>query len=292
MTTIAQTDCCTLLGIDPKTLRHWLRQANMQFMAHPTDARLKCLTQAQVQQLAALHDRPLSSVLTAQPVEETAARPPSASHSWPCSGLPEADLGQSLTRLQAHVTIMQEQLTELALALLRERELRLEWLQERQEHTEQRLCTLEALLPLAAEPSPSPHASQMVPVTGLSHLTPPPECPAPRPPAARGRRGVLALIAYTATGSYVVICATKGELPLLPDSPEWFAWLATLSSFRFVGQQGRLSTYRNPGRTSWMAYRRIHGRRYDYGLGNTKLLTIAHLEQMAATLQSSVPSLS
>jgi len=79
---------------------------------------------------------------------------------------------------------------------------------------------------------------------------------------------------------------------LLPDSPEWFDWLATLSSFRFLGQQGRLSTYRNPGRTSWMAYRRIHGRRYDYGLGNTKLLTIAHLEQMAATLQSSVSSLS
>jgi len=103
---------------------------------------------------------------------------------------------------------------------------------------------------------------------------------------------VLPLIAYTATGSYVVICPSQGELPLLPDSPAWFDWLATLSSFRFVGQQGRLSIYRNPGRTSWMAYRRIHGRRYDYGLGNTKLLTIAHLEQMAATLQSYVPSLS
>ena len=54
MTTIAQTDCCTLLGIDPKTLRHWLRQAKMPFTPHPTDARFKCLTQAQVQQLAAL----------------------------------------------------------------------------------------------------------------------------------------------------------------------------------------------------------------------------------------------
>jgi len=65
MTTIAQTDCCTMLGIDPKTLRHWLGQAKMQFIAHPTDARLKCLTQAQVQQLAALHDRPLSCALPA-----------------------------------------------------------------------------------------------------------------------------------------------------------------------------------------------------------------------------------
>src|SRR6266568_7161369 len=292
MTTIAQTDCCTMLGIDPKTLRHWLGQAKMQFIAHPTDARLKCLTQAQVQQLAALHDRPLSSALTAHPVQENEALPPSASHSLSRSGVPEADLGQSLVRLQVQVTTMQERLTQLALELLRERELRLEWLQERQQHTEQRLCTLEALLPLAAEPSPSPQASPMAPVTDLSHLNPGPECPSPRPGVARGRRGVLPLIAYTATGSYLVICPTKGELALLPDSSEWFDWLATLSSFRFLGQQGRLSTYRNPGDTSWMAYRRIHGRRYNYGLGHTKLLTIAHLEQMAATLQSYVPSLS
>src|SRR5712691_9375098 len=199
MTTLAQTDCCTMLGIDPKTLRHWLRQATMQFIAHPTDARLKCLTQAQVQQLAALHDRPLSSALTAQPVQETEALPPSPPHGLPSSGGPEVDLGQSLARLQAQVTTMQEQLTQLALQLLRERELRLEWLQEREEHTAQRLCTLEALLPLAAEPSPSPPASPMADVPDLSHRTPSSECPAPRPSAARGRRGVLPLIAYTAT---------------------------------------------------------------------------------------------
>lgn len=292
MTTIAQTDCCTLLGIDPKTLRNWLRQANMQFTPHPNDARLKCLTQAQVQQLATLHDRPLPLPLTADQGQQNEALLLPTTHSWPSSGRPEVDLGQSLARLQAQVTTMQEQLTQLALELLRERELRLELLQERQQHTEQRLCTLEVHLTPAAEPSPSPQASPMAPVPDLSHLTPSPEHRSPLSGSARGRRGVLPLIAYTATGSYVVICPIKGELPLLPDSPEWFDWLATLSSFRFLGQQGRLSTYRNPGRSCWMAYRRLHGRRYDYGLGNTKLLTIAHLEQMAATLQSYVPSLS
>jgi hypothetical protein len=44
MTLITQMDCCTMLGIGPKTLRNWLRHATMPFSIHPTDARLKCLT--------------------------------------------------------------------------------------------------------------------------------------------------------------------------------------------------------------------------------------------------------
>ena len=51
MIPIAQMECCTMLGVDPKTLRNWLRHAHLQFVAHPTDARLKCLTAEQVQQL-------------------------------------------------------------------------------------------------------------------------------------------------------------------------------------------------------------------------------------------------
>ena len=56
-----------MLGIGPKTLRHWLRHANMQFSIHPTDARLKCLTWEQVQQLATLHARPLQMSPPASP---------------------------------------------------------------------------------------------------------------------------------------------------------------------------------------------------------------------------------
>jgi hypothetical protein len=44
MTLMTQMDCCTRLRIGPKTFRHWLRHANMQFSIHPTDARLNCLT--------------------------------------------------------------------------------------------------------------------------------------------------------------------------------------------------------------------------------------------------------
>jgi hypothetical protein len=283
MTTIAQTDCCTMLGIDPKTLRNWLRHANMQFTAHPTDARLKCLTQGQVQQLAALHDRPLSSLDTPHPARmSTKETPPQ--HAQENEALlhspfrtPQADLGQALLRLQAHVLTLQEQLNQLALEFLRERE-------------QQRLSMLEALLKPLVGPPPSPQALAETTGTDLPASKPRPKY---RPLSAKTRTGsrVLPLIAYTAAGTYIVICPQRGELSLTPDSPEWFDWLATLNSFRFLGQRGRLSTYRNQRRSCWMAYRRIHGHRYDYGLGNTKHLTIDALEQMAATLQSHMPSL-
>ena len=82
---------------------------------------------------------------------------------------------------------------------------------------------------------------------------------------------------------------------LVPDSAEWFEWLATISSFRFVGQQGRFTAYRDtkhwcPTR-SWRAYRTIHQRNYKCSLGVTEGLTLACLEQAAAALQAHVPSL-
>src|ERR1700694_2149369 len=58
MTYLSQLDCCSVLGIDPKTLRQWMRQAHLQFAPHPNDARLKCLAQQQVQHLATQHARP------------------------------------------------------------------------------------------------------------------------------------------------------------------------------------------------------------------------------------------
>jgi hypothetical protein len=101
-----------------------------------------------------------------------------------------------------------------------------------------------------------------------------------------------ALIEYGAQGTYVIISSQEGELHLVPDSTEWFEWLATISSFRFVGQQGRFTAYRHDRLSrSWRAHRVIHQRQYKQTLGVTDQLTILRLEQVAAALQSDMASL-
>lgn len=129
-----------MLGIDPKTLRQWLKHAALPVVAHPTDARLKCLTEEHVQQLATLHGRPFPSpASTILPFPEvppalacgegqTPRKPEHAAVLVPtppaCAEV--ADLRTALAALETKVATMQEQLTQLALQLLRERDLRSE----------------------------------------------------------------------------------------------------------------------------------------------------------------------
>jgi hypothetical protein len=87
----------------------------------------------------------------------------------------------------------------------------------------------------------------------------------------------------------VVVCPQHGLLALAPDSPEWFAWLATQSSFRFVGTQGRFTAHHEVERVpngAWRAHRHIRNHSYNLRLGLTHELTIAVLEQAAATLHA------
>jgi len=97
------------------------------------------------------------------------------------------------------------------------------------------------------------------------------------------------LVEYVREGTYVVICPKAGLLSLQPDTPQWFAWLATLSSFRFVGKQGRLTAHREVERVpggAWRAHRKMRNHTYNLRLAKTQDLTIAVLEQAAATLQA------
>jgi hypothetical protein len=100
------------------------------------------------------------------------------------------------------------------------------------------------------------------------------------------------LIEYSAPGSYVIISSQEGEVHLEPNSRAWFDWLATLSSFRFVGPAGRFTAHRGykQGQQTrfWSASRCVRRHTYKHYLGVTESLTLASLEHAAARLQSDV----
>ncbi len=186
--------------------------------------------------------------------------------------LPDADLQARLAQLEVHVATLQAQLTDLTLQLLREREQR----------TEQRLLTLEAELTSGDHPS--------VPFSGgAPALSSQPIMPALVCHPTEKRHQLIPLIEYGARGQYVLISPEEGAVPIVPDSPEWFAWLASLSSFRFVGREGRFSARRGynqrPNRC-WYAQRGIHQKNYSKYLGVSEHITTARLEQVAAHFQS------
>jgi DNA-binding transcriptional MerR regulator len=218
MTLLPLRQGCALLGIDPKTLRHWVQQANLSVHPHPSDARVKCVTSEHIERLAALHHRPLDlPAVLAQlhPGEACPALLPEK----PAPQV-EPDLLSKLAQLETQVALVQQQLAGLALELL----------QERTQRYEQRLHTLEARIQLPAQHNrsvsvlPSAHEQRSQPDKPLK---------TPRAHPAKGRpRAILPLIEYTADGTYIVICPQQGELALIPDSPAWFAWLETVSSLR------------------------------------------------------------
>ncbi len=293
MSPIAQMECCTMLGIDPKTLRNWLRHAGMQFVAHPTDARLKCLTQEQVQQLATLHARPLQmasdpspalcepvTALASSPEQTISVQETNIALGPAASSLSEgAERRKAVCGLEAKVLALQEQLTQLTFELLR----------ERTQRYEQRLSALE--VQFSQHVTGSPKGAELTPVVA-QRLPSPSAAPRPLQPAellARSR--ILPRIEYGAEGLYVLICPQDGVLSFPVDSPAWFDWLASLASFRFIGSQGRFTAYREGQTRMWKAYRTFHGRAHRRYLGITDRLTIARLEQVAASLQSEMTSL-
>jgi hypothetical protein len=268
MILVPLTECCLQLGIDPKTLRLWLKTAHLSCCQHPTDARLKCLTHDQLTQLAALHDRHVPAL--AESGMPPAPIPPSLPTTSPPAALPSsevADLRHQLALLQAQVLTLQTQVTELALALLR---------------------STTASSPVISPPLCTPPPTPRPKTKALPAASPPPEPPRPRSRA-------VPLIEVRPDGSSVVIVPDAGVLPLVPDSAEWFAWLASLSRFAFQGQQGCFSAtrkFRDGQRIqAWMVHRSLHGRSCGLYLGQTPPLTLARLEEMAAIVQTRLTSL-
>jgi len=255
MTFVSLADACRQLGIDPKTLRRWLALAHLYLQPHPSDGRKHGLSQDHLLLLARLHQRRLAGLPEEWPVPVPAEQPP-----WPADLLM---MPETLASLQAQIATLQQQVATLT-----------------------RLLQPTALQPARpAAPAPQTRASKQ----SATQAPPPPR--ARRAASATPPRKpvhVIPRVEYGHEGRYVVICPKHGLLSLEPDTPEWFAWLATQSSFRFVGQHGTLTAHhewRIP-KGAWRAHRQIRNHSYTLPLAPTQALTMAVLEQAAEVLQA------
>jgi hypothetical protein len=162
-------------------------------------------------------------------------------------------LPEGLTALQAQVAALHLQMADLTILL--------------QQHAQPLPASS---IPSAKKPSPTPHSRPAVAKTP------------PKP------RHVIPRVEYREQGPYVVICPKKGLLPFVPDSPEWFAWVAEQDSFRFVGQHAHFTAHhewRVPQGT-WRSHRHIRNRSHTQRLAHSHKLTIAVLEHTATTIQA------
>jgi hypothetical protein len=250
MTFVSVAQATRSLGIDAKTLHRWLADAQLPLHCHPHDGRKKGMSEEHLQVLARLHQRRLASSEEAGPAQ------------LPCQipALPAdlLSLPEQLAAMQAQLVTVQQQVTALTRLL--------------QQHCQ------EPVIPAASTQSarrPSKSAS------------PPPRA---RPAAKLPRKPVHVIprVEYGDEGHYVVICPKHGVLPFEPDTPEWFAWVAEQSSFRFVGKGGSFSAHhewRVP-RGAWRAHRHIRNHGYHLRLVPSQELTMAVLEQAAEALQA------
>lgn len=255
MTVVSVADASRRLGIDAKTLRRWLAEAQFSLQDHPGDGRKKGVSGEHLELLARLHQRSLASLLPEPPATVPSNLPP----------LPPAFLAlpETLSALQAQITALQHQVADLTSLL--------------QRHLPQPVSS----------PPPAPQ------------LTPAKRSSQPTSPASRTRSPaltktsskpthVIPRVEYDKRGRYVVICPKRGVLPFEPDTPEWFAWIAKQSSFRFMGKEGHFTAHHEwtTPRGAWRAHRQIRNHSYNLPLAPNQHLTMAVLEQAAHALQT------
>jgi len=254
MTCVSLADSCRQLAIDPKTLRRWLAQAPFTLQSHAHDARRTGLTEEQLRWLAQAHHRSLAALPQEPPQPAPSAEP---------LALPDdlLEVFVALRALPAQLAALQAQLADLT---------------HQFSHLAEPASTTRSRAAVTSKATNSRRRSR-----GRAERRSQPQ----RPSSAQ----VVALVEYAGEGHYVVISPKGGLLPFEPDTPAWFAWLTTCSSFRFVGTLGRLTAHRElhtVSRAVWRAHRNIRNHTYNVHLGKTEDLTIATLEQAAATLHA------
>ncbi len=253
MTFVSVAQATRRLGIDAKTLRGFLAEAQLPLHRHPHDGRQKGLSAEDLHLLAQRHQRSLA------PLPQESPAP--GADELPAWGAARLSLPERLDALQAQIAALQQQVTDLTRLL--------------QQHRQ------EPAIPAASTQQAKSASRPSKPASPASRSR-----PAAKPP--RKPVHVLPRVEYGPEGRYVVTCPKHGVLPLEPDTPEWFAWLAQQSSFRFVGKVGRFTAHhewRVP-RGAWRAHRHLRNHSYTLRLAPTQELTLAVLEQAAAALQA------
>ncbi len=339
MVIFSLADCCRMLAIDPKTLRRWLERSHLSVQPHPLDARLKCVSQEQVHQVAVVHRRILSDAQGPHlQLDTPTLSPPTGIMSLSavsCVGADDGrqttDLSTQLADLQTQITTLQHHLALLTGQLQQEQDWRtsaakmvedtslessqdtsLESSQDKSPKSSQDKSpksSQDKSLESSQDKSPkssqdkSPKSSQDKSLESSQDKSPKSsqdkslkssQDKSPKSSPSMDRRKhphVLPLVEYGVQGTYVVISPEHGMLSFQPDSPEWFAWLETLPSFRFVGQHGRFTAFRgyqcSPS-TPWWAHRQIRNHSHKRRLGTTASVTIEGLELAATSLQALV----
>jgi uncharacterized coiled-coil protein SlyX len=292
MTIMSLADGCRLLAIDAKTLRCWLCLAHFSVQKHPLDARLKCVTSEQVQHLALTHRRTLpeasAQLFPAAPLASSIPADVSTARAE-ISG-PITELTQQLGSLQAQVALLQQQLALLTEHLQKEQRWRTSMMKTFEN------TALESSLDKSAESSLDKSAESSLDKSAESSLDKSAESSLDKEAISasidrRKHPRILPLVEYGVQGTYVVISPEEGLLSFEPDSPEWFSWLSTLPSFRFVGQQGRFTAFRGyecSPRTPWWAHRQIRNHSHKRRLGLTDSMSVVSLELAATSLQALV----
>ncbi len=76
---------------------------------------------------------------------------------------------------------------------------------------------------------------------------------------------------------------------IVVDSPDWYDWLQTASTFTFRGEEGLFTAHKERagnrrGRAYWRAYRTWHGKLHRVYLGQSEELTLERLQSVAVVL--------
>lgn len=107
---------------------------------------------------------------------------------------------------------------------------------------------------------------------------------------------VCSLVQWSEPAHAYELVGSQSSVPssITLESPTWFAWLESISSFAFRSRSGVYYTVRKEqiqrNGPYWYGYRSLHGRTVKRYVGRTAALSLARLEEVALRFTDTVPS--